>query len=72
MIDIMMTDIIVNLKATNFVQFETNLKIVFFLLIVSWKQNKYFSMNSQSKQSIQQTSAYQLTNQGSNKNGAKL
>lgn len=30
MIDIMMTDIIVNLKATNFVQFETNLKIVFF------------------------------------------
>lgn len=50
MIDIMMTDIIVNLKATNFVQFETNLKIVFFLLIVSWKQNKYFSINSQSKQ----------------------
>ena len=45
-----MTDIIVNLKATNFVQFETNLKIVFFLLIVSWKQNKYFSINSQSKQ----------------------
>ena len=35
-----MTDIIVNLKATNFVQFETNLKIVFFWLIVSWKQNK--------------------------------
>lgn len=30
MIDIMMTDIIVNLKATNFVQFETNLKTVFF------------------------------------------
>ena len=30
MIDIMMTDIIANLKATNFVQFETNLKIVFF------------------------------------------
>lgn len=30
MIDIMMTDITVNLKATNFVQFETNLKIVFF------------------------------------------
>ena len=30
MINIMMTDIIVNLKATNFVQFETNLKIVFF------------------------------------------
>lgn len=30
MIDIMMTDIIVNPKATNFVQFETNLKIVFF------------------------------------------
>lgn len=52
MIDIMMTDIIVNLKATNFVQFETNLKIVFFWLIVSWKQNKkYFSINSQSKQS---------------------
>ena len=47
-----MTDIIVNLKATNFVQFETNLKIVFFWLIVCWKQNKkYFSINSQSKQS---------------------
>lgn len=30
MIDIMMTDIVVNLKATNFVQFETNLQIVFF------------------------------------------
>ena len=30
MIDIMMTDIIVNPKATDFVQFETNLKIVFF------------------------------------------
>ena len=30
MIDIMMTDIIVNPKANNFVQFETNLKIVFF------------------------------------------
>lgn len=30
MIDIMMTDIMVNPKATNFVQFETNLKIVFF------------------------------------------
>lgn len=47
-----MTDIIVNLKATNFVQFETNLKIVFFLLIVSRKQNKkYCSITSQSKQS---------------------
>lgn len=47
-----MTDITVNLKATNFVQFETNLKIVFFWLIVSWKQNKkYFSINSPSKQS---------------------
>ena len=30
MIDIMMTDIMVNPKATNFVQFDTNLKIVFF------------------------------------------
>ena len=66
-----MTDIIVNLKATNFVQFETNLKIVFFWLIVSWKQNKkYFSINSQSKQS--KIELYQLTNQGSNRNGAKL
>ena len=47
-----MTDIMVNPKATNFVQFDTNLKIVFFWLIVSWKQNKkYFSINSQSKQS---------------------
>ena len=71
-----MTDIMVNPKATNFVQFETNLKIVFFWLIISWKQNqKNFSalLRKVNKvKSIQQTSAYQLTNQGSNKNGAKL
>lgn len=58
-----MTDIIVNLKATNFVQFETNLKIVFFLLIVSRKQNKkYCSITSQSKQSKHRYNKLLLTN----------